>query len=84
MGKLATKISLLFNDAPARQAFVTELIEKRDDLANAIAVNSTMFNGARLIGPAIGGLLLARVSAAYCFLIDGVWNYLYSRFNLFC
>jgi MFS family permease len=59
-------------DAPARQAFVVELIEKRDDLANAIAVNSTMFNGARLIGPGIGGLLLAQVGAGYCFLIDGV------------
>ncbi|MBD0263116.1 MAG: MFS transporter [Tolypothrix sp. Co-bin9] len=59
-------------DAPARQAFVPELIEKRDDLANAIAINSTMFNGARLIGPAIGGLLIAQVGAAYCFLIDGV------------
>jgi MFS family permease len=59
-------------DAPARQAFVPELIERREDLANAIAINSTMFNGARLIGPAIGGLLLARVGAAYCFLIDGV------------
>ncbi|MBF2066792.1 MAG: MFS transporter [Calothrix sp. C42_A2020_038] len=59
-------------DAPARQAFVPELIEQRDDLANAIAINSTMFNGARLIGPAIGGLLLARVGAAYCFLIDGL------------
>ncbi|NEU71136.1 MFS transporter [Hassallia byssoidea VB512170] len=59
-------------DAPARQAFVPELIERRDDLANAIAINSTMFNGARLIGPAIGGLLIAQVGAAYCFLIDGV------------
>ncbi|MBW4609956.1 MAG: MFS transporter [Hassallia sp. WJT32-NPBG1] len=59
-------------DAPARQAFVPELIEKRDDLANAIAINSTMFNGARLIGPAIGGLLIAQVGAAYCFLIDGL------------
>jgi MFS family permease len=59
-------------DAPARQAFVPELIERREDLANAIAVNSTMFNGARLIGPAIGGLLLARVGAGYCFLIDGI------------
>lgn len=59
-------------DAPARQAFVPELVERREDLANAIAVNSTMFNGARLIGPAIGGLLLARVGAGYCFLIDGV------------
>lgn len=57
-------------DAPARQAFVPELVERREDLINAIAVNSTMFNGARLIGPAIGGLLLARVGASYCFLID--------------
>jgi MFS family permease len=59
-------------DAPARQAFVSELVERRDDLANAIAINSTMFNGARLIGPAIGGLLIARVGSAYCFLIDGL------------
>ncbi|NMG18754.1 MFS transporter [Brasilonema bromeliae] len=59
-------------DAPARQAFVTELVERRDDVANVIAINSTMFNGARLIGPAIAGLLIARVGAAYCFLIDGL------------
>lgn len=59
-------------DAPARQAFVPELIERRDDLANAIAINSTMFNGARLIGPAIGGLLIAQVGVSYCFLIDGL------------
>ncbi|MBU7584420.1 MAG: MFS transporter [Nostoc sp. TH1S01] len=59
-------------DAPARQAFVPELVERRDDLANAIAINSTMINGARLIGPAIGGLLIARVGVAYCFLIDGL------------
>jgi MFS family permease len=59
-------------DAPARQAFVPEMVEHRDDLANAIAINSTMFNGARLIGPAIGGLLIASVGAGYCFLIDGL------------
>lgn len=59
-------------DAPARQAFVPELVERRDDLANAIAINSTMFNGARLIGPAIGGLLIAHIGTAYCFLIDGL------------
>ncbi len=59
-------------DAPARQAFVPELVERREDLANAIAVNSTMFNGARLIGPAVGGLLIARVGTSYCFLIDGL------------
>ncbi|MBD2595432.1 MFS transporter [Nostoc spongiaeforme FACHB-130] len=59
-------------DAPARQAFVPELVERREDLANAIAINSTMINGARLIGPAVGGLLIARVGVAYCFLIDGL------------
>ncbi|AFY96741.1 MFS transporter [Chamaesiphon minutus] len=59
-------------DAPARQAIVTELVDRPEDLANAIAINSTMFNGARLVGPAIGGLLIARVGEAYCFLIDGV------------
>lgn len=59
-------------DAPARQAFVPELVEHRDDLANAIAINSTMINGARLIGPAIGGLLIANIGIAYCFLVDGI------------
>ncbi|MEH2064325.1 MAG: MFS transporter [Nostoc sp.] len=59
-------------DAPARQAFVPELVERREDLANAIAINSTMFNGGRLIGPAIGGLLIAGVGTGYCFLIDGL------------
>jgi MFS family permease len=59
-------------DAPARQVFVFEMVEQREDLANAIAINSTMFNGARLIGPALGGLLISRVGEAYCFLIDGL------------
>jgi MFS family permease len=59
-------------DAPARQAFVPELVERREDLANAIAINSTMINGARLIGPAIGGLLIANIVVAYCFLVDGI------------
>ncbi|MFB2896214.1 MFS transporter [Aerosakkonemataceae cyanobacterium BLCC-F50] len=59
-------------DAPARQAFVPEIVEKREDLANAIALNSAMFNGARLIGPAIAGIVLATVGAGYCFLIDGL------------
>jgi MFS family permease len=59
-------------DSPARQTIVTELVDRPQDLANAIAINSTMFNGARLVGPAIGGLLIARVGEAYCFLIDGV------------
>jgi MFS family permease len=59
-------------DAPARQAFVPELVEKKEDLANAIALNASMFNGARLIGPAIAGLVIATVGPSYCFLIDGL------------
>lgn len=59
-------------DAPARQAFVPELVEKKEDLAQAIAINASMFNGSRLIGPAIAGLLIATVGPSYCFLIDGI------------
>ncbi|HEV3137904.1 MAG TPA: MFS transporter, partial [Pirellulales bacterium] len=59
-------------DTPARQAFLVELVEDRRDLSNAIALNSSMFNGARLIGPSIAGLLYAQVGAGYCFLIDGI------------
>jgi MFS family permease len=58
-------------DGPARQAFVVELVG-RDDLPNAIVINSILFNGARVIGPAIGGLLLATVGAAWCFFVNGV------------
>jgi len=58
-------------DAPGRQAFVVELVG-RQDLANGIALNSLMFNSARVIGPALGGLLLAAVGAAWCFTINGV------------
>ncbi|MDB9514957.1 MFS transporter [Kamptonema animale CS-326] len=59
-------------DAPARQAFVPEMVERKEHLANAIAINSSMFNAARLVGPAIGGLLIANVGPGYCFLIDGL------------
>ncbi|MEG4228601.1 MFS transporter [Microcoleus sp. N9_B2] len=59
-------------DAPARQAFVPEIVDKKEDLANAIALNASMFNGARLIGPAIAGLLIATIGSSYCFLIDGI------------
>ncbi|MDF5738546.1 MULTISPECIES: MFS transporter [unclassified Nostoc] len=59
-------------DAPARQAFMPELVEHREYLANAIAINSTIINCARLIGPAIAGLLITRVGNGYCFLIDGL------------
>jgi MFS family permease len=59
-------------DSPARQAFVTEMVERREDLGNAIALNSSMFNGARLVGPAIAGLVIASVGSGACFLIDGL------------
>ena len=58
-------------DAPARQAFVVEMVD-REDLTNAIAMNSMMFNGARIVGPALAGLLLAAVGAAWCFFFNGV------------
>lgn len=59
-------------DMPCRQAFVVSLVEDRDDLTNAIALNSTMFNGARLIGPALAGLIVSAWGEAVCFLVDGV------------
>jgi len=59
-------------DIPVRQSFVVEMIERREDLANAIALNSSMFNGARLVGPAIAGILIASVGEGICFLLNGV------------
>lgn len=59
-------------DIPARQTFVVEMIEDRADLPNAIALNSSMMNGARLIGPSIAGGVIAVAGEGYCFLIDGI------------
>lgn len=59
-------------DMPARQTFVVEMVEKKKDLANAIALNSSMVNSARLIGPAIAGILVAIVGEGFCFLINGI------------
>jgi len=58
-------------DMPARQSFVVE-IASRENLMNAISLNSAMFNGARIVGPAIAGFLMAKVGIALCFFIDGV------------
>src|SRR4051812_16965054 len=58
-------------DMPARQAFVPEMVEDRSDLANAIALNSSLINGSRLIGPSVAGLIIAATNEGYCFLIDG-------------
>jgi MFS family permease len=59
-------------DTPARQAFVSEMVEDRRDLPNAIALNSSMVNGTRIIGPSIGGLLIAGFGEAWCFAIDSI------------
>lgn len=72
-------------DVPARQAFVVELVG-REDLINGIALNSSMFNLARVVGPAVAGLLIGVVGMAGCFLINGL-SYLavifgYSRLRL--
>jgi MFS family permease len=59
-------------DMPGRQSFLVQMVDDRNDLSNAIAINSSMNNGARLIGPAIAGLVIAAVGEGWCFLIDGV------------
>ncbi len=58
-------------DGPARQAFVVDMVG-REDLPNAIAINSMTFNTARVVGPAVGGFILAAVGADWCFLINGL------------
>lgn len=59
-------------DTPARQAFVVEMIDAREDLPNAIALNSSMVNAARLLGPSIAGVLVAAVGEGWCFAIDAI------------
>lgn len=59
-------------DIPARQAFVVEMVEGPADLSSAIAMNSMIFNSARLIGPSIAGALISIVDVGPCFLIDGI------------
>jgi MFS family permease len=59
-------------DMPTRQAFVRELVDNPDDLPNAIALNSLIFNGARFIGPPIAGFLIAFAGEGICFIINAV------------
>ncbi|MGC9066048.1 MAG: MFS transporter [Candidatus Ratteibacteria bacterium] len=59
-------------DIPARQAFVVNIVEQKEDLPNAIALNSFLVNSARLIGPSIAGVLIAVVGEGVCFLINAV------------
>lgn len=59
-------------DTPARQSFVVEMVEDRAHLSNAIALNSTMVNGSRILGPSIGGVLIAAFGEGWCFLLDAI------------
>jgi MFS family permease len=59
-------------DIPVRQSFTVEMIENEEDLGNAIALNSSLFNLARLIGPSIGGILIGLFGEGVCFLLNGI------------
>ena len=59
-------------DMPGRQSFMLEMVEDKADLSNAIAINSSMVNLARLVGPSLAGMLIAITSEGWCFLIDGI------------
>jgi MFS family permease len=59
-------------DMPTRQAFVIQMVENREDLSNAIALNSMMFNSARLIGPSIAGIIIAATNEGICFILNGI------------
>jgi len=59
-------------DMPGRQSFMVQMVEDRADLSNAIAINSSMVNMARLVGPSLAGMLIAVTSEGWCFLIDGI------------
>ena len=59
-------------DIPTRQAFTVEMIENRQDLGNAIALNSSMVNAARLLGPSIGGILISLVGEGVCFFLNAL------------
>ncbi|MFI5253064.1 MAG: MFS transporter [Bacteroidota bacterium] len=59
-------------DIPTRQSFLLEMVENKEDLGNAIALNSSMFNGARLLGPSIAGLVIAAIGEGLCFLLNAL------------
>jgi len=59
-------------DMPGRQAFVVQMIDRKEDLGNAIALNSSMVNIARLVGPSLAGAVIALSNEGWCFFVDGV------------
>ena len=68
-------------ETPARQSFIIDMIEDRADIGNAIALNSSIVNAGRLVGPAIAGVVIAAVGEGYCFLIDAI-SYLAVLYSL--
>lgn len=59
-------------DMPGRQSFLVQMVDDKRDLSNAIAINSSMANGARLVGPAIAGIVVGAVGEGWCFLLNGI------------
>lgn len=74
----------IFNafDSPCRQSFILELVEKKEDIPNAIALNSLSFNATRVIGPSIAGLIMAQFGVGVCFLINAI-SFLFVLVSLF-
>ncbi len=68
-------------DVPARQSFVIQMVEKKEDLSNAIALNSSMVNGARLLGPSVAGMLIAATGEGICFMLNAI-SYLFVIWSL--
>ncbi|MBN1271325.1 MAG: MFS transporter [Candidatus Aminicenantes bacterium] len=69
-------------DVPARQSLLIEMVDKSNDLGNAIALNSSMVNSARLLGPSLAGILIATMGEGICFLINGI-SYIFVIASLF-
>ncbi len=72
LGLSATQGLINAFDMPGRQSFMVHMVDDKRDLGNAIAINSSMVNLARLIGPSLAGLLIAATSEGWCFLVDGI------------
>jgi MFS family permease len=68
-------------DIPARQSFVIKMVDKKEDLGNAIALNSSMVNGARLLGPSLAGILIATTGEGICFLLNAL-SYIFVIWSL--
>lgn len=69
-------------DMPARESLVVDMVEKKEDIGNAVALNSSMINGARLIGPSVAGILISLTGEGICFLINGL-SYIFVILFLF-